>query len=161
MRGAFDWLCSQLLTHRYPGHPDFDPNGRGTAVRPAELDTVLGVVDRAAQDKVGRYEVPKTDIATLKKVANPLKLGVMHEAAFILGHEWPELLNRRAAGRPQVTVGEARRWVDEAQPGLPALVQNLVIAGYAIAADKAWPSLARSVGSRLSATHGDVRAGRE
>ena len=138
MKGAFERFCGQLLSHRFPGHPDFDPNGRGVPLRPTELDTVLGVVDLAAQDKVGRYEVPRGDIATLKKIANPLKLGVMHEAAFVLAHDWPGLINKKAAGQAQITVGQVRRWVDEEQPGLPADVQTLVIACYAIQADKAW-----------------------
>jgi hypothetical protein len=137
-RGAFDRLCLQLLDYRYPNHPDFDPTGRGILVKPAELATVLAVVDKAAQDTVGRCEVARNDIPVLKKIANPLKLGVMHEAHFVLGHDWPELINRKAAGRAKVTVGDVREWILAAQPGLPLLVQNLVIAGYAIQADKAW-----------------------
>ena len=106
MKAAFHRLAFHLLDHRFPGHPDFDPNGTGRELRSAELDTVAGAVDLAAQDKVGRYEVPRGDVATLKKIANPLKLGVMHEQAFVLLHEWPDLINRKAAGhRP----GHGRR----------------------------------------------------
>jgi len=72
------------------------------------------------------------------KIANPLKLGVMHEQAFVLLHEWPDLINRKAAGLPQVTVAQVRNWIKEARPGLPALVQNLVIVCYSIQADKEW-----------------------
>lgn len=53
LRGAFERLCFQLLDHRFPGHPDFDPNGRGQDLKSAELETVADVVDRASQDKVG------------------------------------------------------------------------------------------------------------
>lgn len=56
--------CSQLLAHRFPSHPDFDPNGRGVALKPSELDIVLGVVEQ--------------------KIANPHKIGIMHESAFVL-----------------------------------------------------------------------------
>ena len=77
-------------------------------------------------------------MATLKKIANPLKLGVMHEQAFVLLHEWPDLINRKAAGLPQVTVAQIRNWIKEEQPGLPALVQNLVVVCYSIQADKEW-----------------------
>ena len=138
LRSAFERLCFQLLDYRYPLHPDFDPNGRGHDLRPAELDTVVAVVDKAAQDKVGRYEVPRGDVATLKKIANPLKLGVMHEQAFVLGHEWPELLNKKSAGTPKVSVGQLRGWIEEEQPGLPVGVQNLVVVCYSIQADKEW-----------------------
>src|SRR5260370_32606153 len=43
-----------------------------------------------------------------------------------------------AGGAEQVTVAQLRSWIEAEQPGLPAVVQNLVIAGYAIQADKAW-----------------------
>lgn len=78
MKGAFGGFCGQLLPHRFPSHPDFDPNGRGVPLRPAELDAVLGAVEQAAQDKVGRYEVPRADVATLKK---PHQLEGGHAAA--------------------------------------------------------------------------------
>ena len=138
LRGALERLCFQMLDHRFPGHPDFDPNGRAVDVRGAELDAVVRVVDMAARDKVGRYEVPRGDIAAMKKIANPLKLGVMHEAAFVLGHEWPQLIERKAAGLPQVTVGQLRGFVDQEQPGLPGSVRDLIVVCYAIQADKAW-----------------------
>lgn len=138
LRGAFERLCFQMLDRRFPGHPDFDPNGRGLDIKPAELDTVVRVVDMAARDKVGRYEVPRADIATMKKIANPLKLGVMHEAAFVLGHEWPQHIERKAAGLSQVTVAQLREWITQEQPGLPAAVRDLVVVCYAIQADKAW-----------------------
>jgi hypothetical protein len=138
LRGAFERLCFQMLDARFPGHPDFDPNGRGLDLKATELDTVVRVVDMAARDKVGRYEVPRADIATMKKIANPLKLGVMHEAAFVLGHEWPQHIERKAAGLPQVTVAQLREWITQEQPGLPAAVRDLVVVCYAIQADKAW-----------------------
>jgi hypothetical protein len=138
MRTAFDGCCSQLLTHRFPSHPDFDPNGRGVALKPNELDVVLGVVEHAAQDKVGRWEVPRHDIATLKKIANPLRIGIMHESAFVLSREWPDLLTRKAGPASEAAVGRLRGWIGEEQPGLPEQVQNLLIACYAVQADKAW-----------------------
>jgi len=138
LRGAFDRLCFQLLDFRYPGHPDFDPTGKGVLIKDTELTTVLGVVDRAAQDTVGRYEVLRGDIPVMKKIANPLNLGVMHEAHFVLGHHWQELINRKAGGQAEVTVADVRGWIKDGQPGLPPLVENLVIATYAIQADKAW-----------------------
>jgi hypothetical protein len=139
MKVAFSGFCGQLLTHRFTSHPDFDPNGRGVPVKPAELDVVLGVVEHAAQDKVGRYEVPRNDVATLKKIANPLKLGVMHEQAFVLlPDEWPALLNKKSASAGEVSVGKLRGWIGDQQPGLPDEVQRLVVACYAIQADKAW-----------------------
>jgi hypothetical protein len=138
LRGALERLCFQMLDHRFPAHPDFDPNGRGVDIRATELDTVVRVIDMAARDKVGRYEVPRGETATMKKIANPLKLGVMHEAAFVLGHEWPQLIERKTAGLPQIAVGQLRQWIEQEQPGLPGSVRDLVVVCYAIQADKAW-----------------------
>ena len=85
---------------------------------------------------------PRGDVATLKKIANPLKLGVMHEQAFVLGHAWPELLNKaRSAvgGHCQGSLcGQLRGWIEEEQPGLPVGVQNLVVVCYSIQTDKEW-----------------------
>ena len=138
MRTAFEGCCAQLLSHRFPAHPDFDPNGRGVALKLSELNTVLAAVEHAAQDKVGRYEVPRADILTVKKIANPLKIGIMHEAAFVLSREWPDRLARKAGAVAEVTVGQLRGWIGEAEPGLPEHVQSLLVACYAIQADKAW-----------------------
>ena len=106
---ALRGLCYQLLDYRYPRHPDFDPQGRRQAVKAAELTTVLRAVEQAAQDPVGRYEPPKNDIQVLKRIANPLRLGVMHEAAFVLGDDWKQLLDRRVGGRSEVAVTPAPR----------------------------------------------------
>jgi hypothetical protein len=138
LKSALHRLCFQLLDHRYPTHPDFDQSGREQEIKVAELETVLRIVDLAAPDKVGRAEVPRGDIATLKRIASPLKLGVTHEASFVLSHEWPQLIERKAAGRAEVSVRELRGWIDGEQPGLPGIVQDLVVACYAIQADKAW-----------------------
>jgi len=145
MRTAFNGYCSQLLAHRFPSHPDFDPNGRGVALKPSELDLVLGVVEQAAQDKVGRYEVPRHDITTVKKIANPLKIGIMHESAFVLSREWSDLLTRKAGPASEVTAAKLRGWIGEQQPGLPEQVQNLLIACYAVQSDKAWLRAGRPV----------------
>jgi hypothetical protein len=138
MKGAFSGFCGQLLTHRFPSHPDFDPNGRGFPLKEAELNVVLGAVEHACQDKVRRYEVPRPDVATLKKIANPLKLGVMHEQAFVLGREWLDLLTRKSESATEVKVGKLRGWIGDQQPGLPDEVQRLIVACHAIQADKAW-----------------------
>lgn len=135
---ALRGLCYHLLDYRYPRHPDFDPQGRRQTIKAAELTTVLHTVEQAAQDPVGRYEPAKHDIQVLKRIANPLRLGVMHEAAFVLGDDWKQLLDRRVGGRSEVAVTQLRGWVEEEQPGMPESVQDLVVAYYAIQADRAW-----------------------
>jgi hypothetical protein len=138
LTGAVQRLSFQLLDHLYPGHPDFDPNVRGQELKVTELDTVVRAVEAASRDKAGRYEGPRTDYATLNKVASPLKLGAMHEDAFVLGHEWPRLIERKAGGTSESNVAQLREWIDEEQPGLPAPVRDLVVVCYAIQTDKSW-----------------------
>jgi hypothetical protein len=135
-----------LLDNKYPKHPDLsDQNARVQAVKPQELAIVLDTVDHAAQDKIGRYEVPRANIPTVRKIANPLKIGEMHEAAFVLIQEWPSVINRKSGPEPQATVRQLRRWIGEEQPGLPEQVQNLIIACYAIQVDKAWVRGGRTI----------------
>jgi len=138
LSGALQRLSFQLLDHLYPGHPDFDPNVRGQELKVTELDTVVRAVEAAARDKAGRYEVPQADLATLNKVASPLKLGVMHGDAFVLGQEWPQLIERKADRAPEASVRQLREWIDSEQPGLPGPVRDLVVVCYAIQADRAW-----------------------
>jgi len=145
LTGAVQRLSFQLLDHLYPGHPDFDPNVRGQELKVTELDTVVRAVEAASRDKAGRHEGPRADYATLNKVASPLKLGAMHEAAFVLGHEWPQLIERKAGGTSESNVGQLREWIDEEQPGLPAPVRDLVVVCYAIQTDKAWIRAGRQI----------------
>jgi hypothetical protein len=137
-KDAFQRLSDLLLAHRFPGHPDFDPNGSRRLLTPKELEVAAEAIDHAAQDKVGRYEPPKPHIPVLKKIANPLRLGVMHEASFVLNRDWPDFLDRKTAGEPEPKVARLREWITEEQPGLPAPIQNLIIAAYAIQTDKVW-----------------------
>jgi hypothetical protein len=138
LTGALQRLSFQLLDHLYPGHPDFDRNVRGQELKGTELDTVVRAVEAAARDKAGRYQVPRADFAILNKVASPLKLGVMHEDAFVLGHEWPQLIERKAGHAPEASVRQLREWIGEEQPGLPGPVRDLVVVCYAIQTDQAW-----------------------
>ena len=142
---ALRGLCYQLLDQRYSRHPDFDPQGRRQAVKAMELTTVLRAVEQAAQNPVGRYEPSPADRPVLKRIANPLGLGVMHEAAFVLQDDWKQLLDRKVAGRGEVTVSQLRGWVEDERSGMPVSVQDLVIACYAIQADRAWARPAGTV----------------
>jgi hypothetical protein len=138
LKGALQRLSFQLLDHLYPGHPDFDPNVQAQELKVTELDTVVRAVQAASRDQAGRYQVPRADFATLNKVANPLKLGVMHGDAFVLGHEWPQLIERKADRAPEASVRQLREWIDFEQPGLPEPVRDLVVVCYAIQTDRAW-----------------------
>ncbi len=89
---------------------------------------------------MGRLEVPATDLPVLRRIANPLDIATVGEV-LVLRDDWKLLIERRAAGEGPVTelkVGDIRRWIAEEQPGLPALVSELLVACFAVQSDRAW-----------------------
>ena len=137
---ALTRICGQVLDHAYPRHPDFDPHGRRQVIRKPELSAVLAAVERAAQDKVGRLEVPVTDLPVLRRIANPLEIATVGEV-LVLRDDWKLRIERRAAAAGPVTdltVGDIRSWVNAEQPGLPPLVTDLLVACFAVQSDRAW-----------------------
>jgi hypothetical protein len=80
--------------------------------------------------------VESSERGLMRRIANPLKLGEQYEQYFVLGHHWPEHLNRKIAdaatrGLP-ASVGDLRAWLDEPRPmGLPQEIADLVITVFA------------------------------
>jgi hypothetical protein len=126
---AFDGLMDQLLRHQFPAHPQFDE-----PATPATLRAVWDEVRRAVQSESQRTEVERRLRARMRGIANPLKLGEMHEGPFVLGRHWLEHFSRLAA-RDSVespTVAQLRHWIDDPAPmGLTRLAESLVILTYA------------------------------
>jgi hypothetical protein len=140
-------ICGQLLDHAYPKHPDLDAPGRAKVFTKAELTTVLRAVEQAAQDKVGRLEVPKGDLPVLRRIANPLEIATVGEV-FVLREEWKRLIDTSAAHAGPTTdlkIGDIRRWIAEEQPGLPGQVVDLLVSCYAVQADRAWIRAGRPI----------------
>ena len=85
----------------------------------------------SATMRVARLDVPVGPLRKqLRRIANPLKLGTMHEAHYTPETAWSEHVVRKLADEtPHVlTVGLLRRWTDEpVVRGLPREVQDLVI----------------------------------
>jgi hypothetical protein len=128
LAGAFQHLLDQMLIAQYPAHPEF-----ASEVRPAALRRVYQEAQRAAQAKDGRIVVEREQRQVLRDIANPLRLGEMHEDAFILGRYWRDHFLREAgkSGGP-ITLAKLRVWTDEPRPaGLTKEVQNLVILVFA------------------------------
>jgi hypothetical protein len=137
---ALSRICGQMLDYAYPRHPDFDPQGRRQVIRRAELTAVLAAVERAAEDKVGRLEVPAADLPVLRRIANPLEIATVGEV-FVLRDDWKLRIERCAAAAGPATdlrVGDIRRWADDEQPGLPPLVTDLLVGCFAVQSDRAW-----------------------
>jgi len=142
LSAALPWLVDQMLTAQYPAHPDFDPDHKGEPLRAADIRTTIEYLRRAVESGEDRIEVEKKDRAVLRRIVNPLGLGHMHEAAYVLDRAWVEHFHREAS-REGITgdlrVSDLRRWLDEPQPrGLDPLVGQLVMAAFAEQTDRTW-----------------------
>jgi hypothetical protein len=131
LKQGFEKLLDQALQHQYPAHPIFDDD---TNLGAAVLKRILAEVERAAQDAQGRIPVEQGPRRKeLKQIANPLRLGQMHETHFVIEQHWrTHFMKMEARDGGQMTVTKLRSWVDEpAAMGLPKLAQNLVILAFA------------------------------
>src|SRR5262249_55602440 len=124
LKAAFEQLADQMLSYQYPAHPAFE-----IELRPTVLRRVLEQLQRATQAPDGRIIVEREHRQILRQVANPLRLGEMHEDAFIVGRHWPDHFLRQASETGEaISVAKMRRWMEEPRPaGLPRELQNLVI----------------------------------
>lgn len=142
MSEALRDLAGQMLAHQFPAHPNFDPDNRGEPVRVGEARLVLEVVRRAVESREGRTEVERKDRTTVRRIANPLRLGEMHEAAFVLGRDWVEHFHRLAAKEGitgDLRVKDLWRWLDQPEArGLDPLIARLVVAVFAEQTDRTW-----------------------
>lgn len=139
---ALQSIVDQMLKQQYPAHPDFDPDRKGDPLKRGDLTTVVDVFRLAVDSPDGRVEVDRRDRAVVRRVANPLLLGEMGEAAFNLGRQWVEHFHRRADQEGvsgDLKVSDLRRWLDEPQArGLDPAVGNLVLICFAEQTNRAW-----------------------
>lgn len=132
LREALNGLLTQALDFQNPGHPTFEDETRFTK---ANVSKVLEVVEQALATTEPSVMVTDPPVRKLaRQIANPLKIGEMHETRFQLGHHWRQHFAQRQAreaGEP-VTVAKLRAWIDEPlRMGLPRLAQDLVIRAWA------------------------------
>jgi hypothetical protein len=134
---AFQRLLDQALSFQFPGHPPFEPE---TKLNVPNLNRIYEIIEKAAQDPDGRIAVEVPHRKDVRLIANPLKLGEMHETHFLLGRHWVNFFNRKESEFRQqegnesvgITVGDLREWMESDTPmGLPKEIQNLVIMSYA------------------------------
>ncbi|MCG7935437.1 MAG: phage resistance protein [Candidatus Thiodiazotropha taylori] len=130
MEKAFAQLIGQALAFQYPDHPEFDGE-----VRINDLGKVFTELRRAMPAENGRIDVDSPLRPLMRQIAQPLKLGEMHERHFIFKPDWPQHLAReiaREGGGGDVTVAALRKAMDQPKPkGLPTAVQNLLIMVFA------------------------------
>ncbi|MFJ7101271.1 BREX-2 system ATPase PglY [Streptomyces albogriseolus] len=142
LRDGVRHIASRLLVSQYPDHPDLDPDGNGTVVRPADAKKVFTHVQAAAEARDGRAEVPAADRNLMRRVATPLRLGQQKEAYFELSHYWAD--HFRQLAREQGVTGDLSLitltdWTDRPAPrGLPGFLARLVVASFAEMDDRVW-----------------------
>ena len=128
---AFQQLLGQALSFQFPDHPDFDRE-----VKVVDLGKVFAELRRAIHAENGRIDVDSPLRPLMRAIAQPLKLGEMHERHFIFKDDWPKQLTRELARDEQagdpVTVARLRAAMDKPNPrGLTEPVQNLLIMVFA------------------------------
>jgi hypothetical protein len=127
---ALEGLCDQLLRHRYPAHPAFELELRDPPLR-VVLEETLRAVDAEADNH--RIEVEQPRRRPLRAIAQPLKLGIQYETAFVLADHWRSHFDQRlaASGGP-FTVGALRQAIDVPQPmGLDRRLGDVLILVFA------------------------------
>jgi hypothetical protein len=142
LRDAIRHIAGRLLAGQYPDHPDLDPGGNGTVVKPADATKVFAHVRAAAEARDGRAEVPAADRGLMRRVAVPLRLGQQKEAYFELSRYWAD--HFRQLAREQGVTGDLSLitltdWTDRPVPrGLPGFLSKLIVAAYAEMDDRVW-----------------------
>lgn len=128
---AFEQLLGQALEYQFPDHPEFDAE-----IKFVDLVKVFEVVRRAIFANNHRIDVDSPLRPLMRSIAQPLKLGEMHERYFIFKPDWPNQLTRELAksqqGNSKITVKRLREVIDQPAPrGLTEHVQNLLIQVFA------------------------------
>jgi hypothetical protein len=126
---AMEKLIDQALSRQFPSHPVFGSEPKG-----ANLKKVYEEVLRATEVGDGRIEIDdKKRRPLLKGIAEPLKLGDMHETVFLLSQHWKNHFEPKIHEAGGVaTVGNLREWMNDPNPmGLPKQVENVVILAFA------------------------------
>lgn len=142
LRDGIRHIAGKLLASQYPDHPDLDPDGNGTVVKPADAKKVFGHVQAASEARDGRAEVPAADRNLMRRVAGQLRLGQQKEAYFEVSRYWADHFQKLA--REQGVTGDLSLitltdWTDRPNPrGLPAFLSRLVVASFAEMDDRVW-----------------------
>lgn len=135
-------LADGLFAALYPKHPDFDPQETRKPVTPGELKTVYGWIARAMEDGSRRVVVDSKQLGLVKRIVHPLELGEVHDGPLNVGTEWRRRIEQHAVAQGvtgDYEVEDIRRWIAElGWTGLDKAVSNLLIAVYALVADRSW-----------------------
>ncbi|MGW7002049.1 PglY protein [Streptomyces sp. NPDC054933] len=135
-------LADGLFAALYPKHPDFDPQDTRKAVASSELKTAYGWIARAMEDGSRRVVVDSKQLGLVKRIVHPLDLGKVYDGPLNVGTEWRRRIEQHATAQGvtgDYEVEDIRRWIRElGWTGLDKAVSNLLIAVYALVADRSW-----------------------
>lgn len=135
-------LADGLFDKLYPKHPDFDPSGNRKPVTLGELRTVLSWITKAMEDGQRRVVVDRNHLPLVRRIVHPLELGEVSDGPLNVSTEWRRRIEQAATQRGvtgDYRVEDIRTWLEElGYTGLDKPVINLVIATYALLADRAW-----------------------
>ncbi|WP_327185513.1 BREX-2 system ATPase PglY [Streptomyces sp. NBC_01334] len=142
LRDGIRHIAGKLLASQYPDHPNLDPEGNGTVVKPADARKVFTHVRAAAEARDGRAEVPAPDRNLMRRVATPLRLGLQKEAYFELSQYWADHFRQLASGQGvtgDLSLITLTDWTDRpTSRGLPGFLARLVVASFAEMDDRVW-----------------------
>jgi hypothetical protein len=130
LRDSMEQWLDQALTSQYPAHPVFE---NLLTLTKGKVQKVLEVARAAAETPNGRQEVIPNERASMRQITVPLRLGTMHETAWVQNEHWKlHFLQQEAAGGGPLTVGALRRAINSPKPmGLPSLLEDLLILAFA------------------------------
>jgi hypothetical protein len=126
----------------HPRHPDFDPGRTGKAITNADLRMVLGWISQAMESGNRRVEVDRRQQPLVRRIVHGLELGEVSDGPLTLHVEWRRRIEQHAAAQGvtgDLAADDIRGWIaDMGITGLDRPVANLVVATYALLADRAW-----------------------
>jgi hypothetical protein len=137
-------LADGLYAKRYPKHPNIDPAGKGELVTLRDYKTVQGLIAQAMEDGSGRTVVDSARIPLAKRIVHGLELGEVHDGPLTVSTEWRRRIDQQAAKAgldpsADLKIEDIRRWIEDlGYTGLDPIARNLIIACYALIADKTW-----------------------
>ncbi|MFD8338163.1 PglY protein [Streptomyces solisilvae] len=144
--GSFEYnlfkLADGLLDRMYPKHPNFDVREQRKPVSTAQFKKVYVWIARAMDEGSRRVVVNSGDLDDVRRVVHALELGEVHDGPLIVGTDWRRLIDRQAAqnnATGDYRVEDIREWIEQiGWTGLDKTVSNLLIATYALLADRSW-----------------------
>ncbi len=135
-------LVDGLYATLYPRHPDFDPARTGRSIALADLRTTLGWITKAMEDGERRVVVDAKQLPIVRRIVHGLDLGEVGDGPLHVTADWRRKIDQQAAAQGvtgDISAEDARSWISElGMTGLDRPVSGLVIATYALVADRAW-----------------------